>query len=57
MLQNGMPEWQAEGISELMDLLRKGLMAGPTNTVREVAKKEPFTFDQFARDHVSAFGA
>jgi uncharacterized protein YbjT (DUF2867 family) len=57
MIQNGMPEWQAEAISELFDLLRKGQMAGPTNTVREVAKKEPFTFDQFARDHVSAFGA
>ena len=55
MIQTGMPEWQAEAVCNLLDLLRNGTMAGPSDTVQKVTGKVPITFDQFAKDHAAAF--
>jgi uncharacterized protein YbjT (DUF2867 family) len=55
MLKSGLPGWRAESLCELMDLLKEGAMAGPTDVVRTVAKRQPITFDEFARAHVAAF--
>lgn len=55
MLQRGIPAWQVEGIIELNEMYKRGEVADTTETVRSVAKKEPITFTQFARDFASAF--
>jgi uncharacterized protein YbjT (DUF2867 family) len=55
LLQMRIPAWQVEGIIELNDMYKRGEAAGVTDTVRSVAKKEPITFAQFARDFSNAF--
>jgi uncharacterized protein YbjT (DUF2867 family) len=55
MMKGGMPEWQAEAVLELTDLLRAGKMSGVTNTVQEIAKKPPISIDQFVKDHRALF--
>ena len=55
LLQTGMPQWMAEGVLELNDLLKAGKMAGVTNVVRDVGRKEPTTIDAFAREHADRF--
>jgi len=55
MIQMGIPQWQVEGIIELNEVYKRGEAAEITDTVRSVAKKEPVTFAQFARDFSSAF--
>jgi hypothetical protein len=46
---------QADALLEIFEHVVKPLGAEVTNVVAEIAKKEPITFDQFARDHASAF--
>jgi uncharacterized protein YbjT (DUF2867 family) len=55
LLQMRIPAWQVEGIIELNDMYKRGEAASVTDTVRSVAKKEPITFAQFARDFANAF--
>jgi uncharacterized protein YbjT (DUF2867 family) len=55
LLQMGIPPWQVEGIIELNDMYKRGEAADVTDTVRSVAKKEPITFAQFARDFANVF--
>ena len=55
LLGAGMPEWTADALLEIFDYVAKPLGAKVTNTVAEVAKKAPISFDQFARDHAAAF--
>lgn len=55
LLQMGIPAWQVEGIIELNDIYKRGEAAGVTDIVRSVAKKEPITFAQFARDFANVF--
>lgn len=55
LIQSGLPEWYADDLVKL-----NAYNAGPegavvTNVVRDVAKKEPITFEQFAKDYASAF--
>lgn len=57
MLAVGMSEWLADALIELFAFYTGGHAAMVTNTVSEVAKKEPTTFDQFARDHAHIFRA
>ena len=53
-LQAGQPEWVVDAVLELYKLLiTEGALV--TNVVAEVARKQPITFDQFARDHAQAF--
>lgn len=53
LLQAGQPAWLANGVVELFENVDTYV----TNTVKEVAKKAPFTFAQFIQDHKEAFVA
>jgi uncharacterized protein YbjT (DUF2867 family) len=57
MLRMGVSRWQVEGIVELNEMYKRGEAVDVTNTVRSVAKKEPVTFAEFARDFANAFSA
>lgn len=51
----GIPSWLAEQLVILFGLLRKGVQAQTTDTVRVLTGREPGAFAQFARDHAAAF--
>lgn len=55
LLAWGQPEWLADALNELYGIYRAGYGAVVTNVVAEVGKKEPITFDQFARDYAQVF--
>jgi uncharacterized protein YbjT (DUF2867 family) len=55
MVAMGIPEFAADAINELMDQLRAGQYERQTSVVRDVAKKEPIRFMQFAREHLAAW--
>jgi uncharacterized protein YbjT (DUF2867 family) len=55
LMQYGLPEWQADAILALNAFYREGKGEVVTQTVAEVAKKAPISFDQFARDYANAF--
>jgi uncharacterized protein YbjT (DUF2867 family) len=55
MLGAGMPEWFADALNELHGIVRQGYGAVVTKVVADVAKKQPRTFDEFAREHAAAF--
>jgi uncharacterized protein YbjT (DUF2867 family) len=55
LLSTGMPEWLAEGVLELMDLMRAGKMDVVTDDVERVTGTKPRTYEQFARDHAGVF--
>jgi hypothetical protein len=54
MLQWGVPEWMADGMNELYASYT-GYQAAVTDVVATVGKKQPTTFDQFARDFAAVF--
>ena len=56
MLQSGMPPWFVEGILELLALWRANGASEIANTVHDIARKEPITFEAFARDYAPQFG-
>ena len=51
LLGAGQPQWLASSVVELFENLDTYV----TNTVTEIAKKEPITFDQFIKDNLDAF--
>jgi uncharacterized protein YbjT (DUF2867 family) len=55
MLGWGQPEWLIDSLNELFAYYRAGQGATVTNVVAEVAKKQPISFDQFARDYAQVF--
>lgn len=55
MLGMGLPEFVADAINQLMDQLRAGQYARTTSVIKDVAKKEPITFGQFAKENVAAW--
>jgi len=55
MLQAGQPEWVADVLNELYEVLSAGHGSVVTNVVAEVAKKQPYSFDQFAKDYAQVF--
>jgi uncharacterized protein YbjT (DUF2867 family) len=55
MLGMGMPQFVADAINQLMDQLRAGAYAKRTTVVRDVARKPPITFAQFARENAAAW--
>lgn len=57
MLGMGMPEFNADGINELMDQLRAGDYARLSTPVSEVGKKEPNRLANFTRQHAATFKA
>jgi len=54
-LAAGLPEWLVGALERLNEIFAAGHAAEVTDRVRAVGKKEPITFDQFARDHAQAF--
>ena len=55
MIGAGMPAWQAEGISQLMDDYRAGNMSAVTDDVERVTGKKPQTVEQFVQENRAAF--
>ena len=55
MIASGVPEWQAEGISQLMDDYRAGKMSAVTNHVERITGRKPRTFEEFATRNSAAF--
>jgi uncharacterized protein YbjT (DUF2867 family) len=51
----GLPEWLVSALERLNELFASGAAAAVTDAVSRVGRKEPTTFDQFARDHAEAF--
>lgn len=54
-LQAGAPEWLAYGLAEVYHQLKRGLAAQPTEVVRVLLDREPYSFADFARDTADAF--
>src|SRR5437763_10920977 len=54
-LAAGLPEWLVGALERLNEIFAAGYAAEVTDYVRSVGKKEPITFDQFARDYAQAF--
>ena len=54
-LAAGLPEWLVAALERLNEIFAAGRAAEVTDYVRAVGKKEPTTFDRFARDHAQAF--
>ncbi len=53
----GIPEYMADGLNEFFAAIRAGYCAVVTNTVEEVAKRKPISFDDFVHDFAEAFTA
>jgi uncharacterized protein YbjT (DUF2867 family) len=51
----GFPDWLLAHFDHLFPLLRSGVVAQPTDTVRSVTGREPRSFATWARDHAAAF--
>ncbi len=51
----GFPDWLLAHFGHLFPLLRSGVVAQPTDTVRAVTGREPRSFATWARDHAAAF--
>jgi uncharacterized protein YbjT (DUF2867 family) len=54
---SGVEEWRIQAILELYADYREGHGETVTNVVSEVARKQPFSYREFVRDHMSAFQA
>ena len=55
-LSAGLPAWLADALERLNEMFASGQAPQVTDAVRRVARREPRTFEQFARDHAEAFG-
>ncbi|HEX8904304.1 MAG TPA: SDR family oxidoreductase [Longimicrobiaceae bacterium] len=55
MIQSEIPDWYADDLIALFGIINAGWTEEVVDTVRTVARKEPITFDQFARDHAHVF--
>ena len=55
MVSMGMPQWNVDGIIELMEQMRAGEYAKLSDAVFEVGKKDPIRFRDFVRQHADAF--
>ncbi len=55
MVGMGIPEWNADGINELMDQMRAGQYERLTHVVTAVGKKKSTTLEQFVRENAAAW--
>jgi uncharacterized protein YbjT (DUF2867 family) len=55
MLDSGLPKWNVTAAMELIEDYRRGNGSRVTQTVKEVIGRDPYTYEQFARDHLDAF--
>jgi len=51
----GIPEWNADGINELMDQMRAGDYDRVTRVVSDVGHKQPITLERFVRENAAAW--
>lgn len=51
MVDGGAPHWFVDGQMEQYQVRLKGYQSAVTSVISEVAKKQPITFEEFARDH------
>jgi uncharacterized protein YbjT (DUF2867 family) len=56
MLNMNIPEWNVDGILELYALWKFNGASEVVGTTEHIAKKDPITFAQFARDYAPQFG-
>ena len=54
LLGAGVPEWNANGILDLETLYRDGGASTVTGDVELVLRRQPITYEQFARDYASS---
>lgn len=55
MTQAGFPEWLAQDLAKMGDVVASGHAGRTTDVVEKVAKKKPYTLDQFFSDNAAAF--
>jgi len=55
MLGYGLPEWQVDGILDLLRYYQSGKSARVSPAVEEVTGQKPITYRQFAHDYADAF--
>ena len=55
LLSAGMPDWAAEAIAVMHELLSRDAAAQVNDLAQKISGKKPITFDQFARDFRSVF--
>lgn len=55
MLGGGVPEWNVEGVLELMREVREGRMGGVSDAVERVGGKKPKTIGEWVKENVRAF--
>lgn len=55
LVSAGMPQWFADAMVGLQEHVTKPIGSQVTNTIAEVTKQQPITFDQFAKDYAAAF--
>lgn len=56
MLSSGAPTWNVDGLAELWALYETGAAAGVAPDVERLLGRPARSFDDFVRDHRSAFG-
>ena len=57
LLGAGVPEWSADALIDLQRFYRENGASRVTSAVEQITGRKPTTFDQFLKDHVSAFQA
>lgn len=57
VLGAGVPEWSADALIDLQRLYREGGASRVTSAVEDITGRKATTFDQFLKDHASAFQA
>ena len=55
LVRAGVPPWNAEGLSELIELYAAGGAQMVTSGVKDALDRDPRDLDEFAADHVDAF--
>ena len=54
-MKMGVPKYVADGLAETFSLIRAGRFANRTDDVVKVTGRQPRTFENWLRDHISAF--
>jgi uncharacterized protein YbjT (DUF2867 family) len=57
LLASGMPETQARGVLTYFEAVRQGWVSPPTDTIARVLGREPRSFDQWVREHLTELRA
>jgi uncharacterized protein YbjT (DUF2867 family) len=55
LLGAGLPEWSANALVDLQRLYREGTASEVTGDVEQLLGRKPISFEQFSRDHKTAF--